>query len=158
MGRSSDTEIVSTLTGRIPLWGECYTYFLQKPIQGYGYGAFWTSQHIAEISAVQGWVIGSSHSVYFEQALQLGIVGLFSYIMVLKAALLKSVKLEKVTDNHRPMFFVLFFSFCFVHGFLESALAHHRFMMYLFLVGLMRLGFFKLPVRKSVSSFYYEQG
>jgi exopolysaccharide production protein ExoQ len=149
MGRSSDAESVSTLTGRTPLWGECLTYMQQKPFQGYAYGGFWTGQHVAEISASQGWVIGASHSVYIEQVLQLGIIGLLTYIMILTAALWRAIKLlKRLKDEPGYLFLILFIGFCCINGLLESILSDHRFMMFLFMVCLIRVAFYHWPVGK----------
>jgi O-antigen ligase len=146
MGRSSDAESVSTFTGRTPLWQECLTYIRHKPIQGYGYGGFWTRKHISEISASRGWVIGASHSVYLEQALQLGIVGLFAYIMILTGALLRSIRSLKRNDDPGDRFLILLFGFGLLHGLLESILADHRFVMFLYMVGFIRVGFYHLAM------------
>ena len=73
LGRAEETG--SSLTGRLPLWEDLSAYVVRKPMQGYGFGAFWTPKHIYEIAVSQEWVISEAHSSYLDTALQLGIIG-----------------------------------------------------------------------------------
>jgi O-antigen ligase len=83
MGRT-DQDISGTmsLTGRLPLWQNLLEYAEAKPFQGYGYGSFFTVDHIREISDRQGWPIAECHSVFLEVLLGLGLVGLLAYTVI----------------------------------------------------------------------------
>lgn len=73
LGRETN---VGSLDGRVQLWTALTPYFHQRPLSGFGYGAFWTPQRISDISASQGWGIGEAHSSYIELLLALGVPGL----------------------------------------------------------------------------------
>jgi len=74
MGRA-DNEM-STFTGRVPLWQELLQEFVpQRPLVGHGYGAFWTADHIAEVSRSQDWVTTHAHSSYIDLVLNVGYIG-----------------------------------------------------------------------------------
>ena len=81
LGRGDATT--SSLSGRIPLWIQCFSYIDQRPLLGYGYGGFWTAAHILKFSTTQGWGIGGEHSAYVHLLLCLGIIGLASYALIL---------------------------------------------------------------------------
>ncbi|HET7208405.1 MAG TPA: O-antigen ligase family protein [Terriglobales bacterium] len=73
-GAEGQASIVS-LTGRLPLWGECLEYSLRHPLHGYGYNTFLSSNTLLAISDPSGWM-SSPHSAYLGTFLELGIVGL----------------------------------------------------------------------------------
>lgn len=73
MGRN---EKVSTLTGRLPLWGALLNRSESRRAQGFGFGAFWTVSHNESIHDEVGWIAGHAHSGYVEILIGLGVVGL----------------------------------------------------------------------------------
>ncbi|MCC6152764.1 MAG: O-antigen ligase family protein [Candidatus Hydrogenedentes bacterium] len=83
MGRT-DQDISGTmsLTGRLPLWQNLLEYAEARPFLGYGYGSFFTLEHIREISNRQGWPIAECHSVFLEVLLGLGLVGMLTYTVI----------------------------------------------------------------------------
>jgi exopolysaccharide production protein ExoQ len=89
LGRT-DSRNTATLTDRIPLWKECFEFVKKKPLCGYGYGSFWSMEHIFAIAASQhkenpegqGWGASGSCSVYIELLLGLGLIGLILYICI----------------------------------------------------------------------------
>ena len=52
LGRGANE--VSTLTGRTFLWKHLMDYIGNRPLVGYGFGAFWTTSHIREFSSLVG--------------------------------------------------------------------------------------------------------
>ncbi len=58
MGRADHDP--SSLTGRVPLWEELLGYVQYRPLVGYGFNSFWTSERIAEISHSQEWLLSSA--------------------------------------------------------------------------------------------------
>jgi O-antigen ligase len=72
-----------TLTGRIPLWGELLSYISSRPVQGYGYDAFWTARRVAELSNWQSWALFVGDCAYLDVVLGLGLVGGIIYILIL---------------------------------------------------------------------------
>ncbi len=92
-------ENMATLTGRVPLWEHCLAYVAQRPFLGYGYNNFWSPEHVEQISAVQGWVVGAAHSTYLELLLDLGLVGLILYGLIVFFAAGHSVRTFAVSRN-----------------------------------------------------------
>jgi exopolysaccharide production protein ExoQ len=68
----------STLTGRIPLWQLVFKEIAARPIQGYGFSAFWNSWEGERVSETVNWEVAvpNSHNGFLEVCLGLGIIGL----------------------------------------------------------------------------------
>jgi len=112
---------VETFTGRAELWQDLVPYVYDKPVTGYGFGAFWTPQHIDSISQTEGWGVAESHSLYMDIALALGIVGLALYGAVLVLGLCRAGSLLHVHSGPGTRFLFLLFVFVVIHGWTESA-------------------------------------
>lgn len=149
LGRSTEIETLYTLNSRTSLWRVCLSYIWQRFFIGYGYGGFWTPGHISLFSEAQAWFVGESHSAYFEQALQLGVIGLLSYIFILKCALLRALISLKKERGYGQQFIVLLIIYCIFHGLLESAVVSHKLVMFLLIVGLLQIGFKYFPLKES---------
>jgi exopolysaccharide production protein ExoQ len=87
LGRGEQSD---SLTGRLPLWDELWSYAVLRPLQGYGYQAFWTTDHIASISREMEWPITESHSAYIDALLQIGLIGLIIAITSVLICLVRS--------------------------------------------------------------------
>ncbi len=77
-----DTD-ATTMTVRYELWTALTPYLRERPLTGYGFGAFWTPEHISDISASQGWHVGEAHSSYLELLLAVGVPGLLLFALAL---------------------------------------------------------------------------
>jgi len=139
LGREDPTTY--TLTGRIPLWNECLEYVSKRPFIGYGYNSFWTPHHIREISDDQEWGVSAGHSVYLELLLNVGIIGMITFVLIFILGIKKSVKYLKVSRNIVYAFLCALLVFCLFDGILESAIINPSFLMFLSMVVLARLGF-----------------
>jgi len=82
MGRS-DTENTATASNRTPLWGDVTDFISERPFTGYGFHAFWTTEHIDEISKHLGWVVPNAHNTYLDETLSAGIFGMLLYAFLL---------------------------------------------------------------------------
>jgi exopolysaccharide production protein ExoQ len=92
---------VSTLTNRIPLWQECIRYSTERPILGFGYGAFWTPRRIVAVSTPpqMAWIpesdqilpdsiyLDTAHNMYLETTLDTGVIGAFLFAAMLIASI-----------------------------------------------------------------------
>ena len=67
-----------TLTGRTALWGEVIQRIADRPLLGYGYGAFWVSGAgpAEALRAAIGWDTPHSHNGFLDFSLDLGLLGL----------------------------------------------------------------------------------
>jgi exopolysaccharide production protein ExoQ len=72
LGKSPD------LTGRTELWSLVAREIGERPIQGWGYFAFWgaTNPIANDISASLGWTVPQAHNAILEILLELGVLGI----------------------------------------------------------------------------------
>jgi len=78
----------STLTGRSDLWADAQRYFMERPVLGVGYQAFWQiGNQRAELQWLSHHVpIGAGfnfHNLYLNTAVELGIVGVIMLCILL---------------------------------------------------------------------------
>lgn len=74
--RGEEAQSLTSLTGRVPLWEELLgTYFGQRPMIGYGFGAFWRPEVISLMWESVGWPATSAHNGLLEEALATGLIG-----------------------------------------------------------------------------------
>ncbi len=97
-------ESVGTLTGRIPLWKECFKWAAERPIQGYGFNALTSPKNIEMIARNVGWVPNSIHSGYIDAIVGLGYVGAVAMISFLVSALARAYNLSR---RHPEYIFVV---------------------------------------------------
>ncbi|HRI87316.1 MAG TPA: O-antigen ligase family protein [Candidatus Hydrogenedentes bacterium] len=123
MGRT-DQDISGTmsLTGRLPLWQDLIEYAAVRPFQGYGYGSFFTVEHIREISDRQGWPIAECHSVFLEVLLGLGVIGLIAYSLIQFIGIAVAARYFRVTLDPHFAFLGGLLVLGVIGGFSESTL------------------------------------
>jgi O-antigen ligase len=120
-----DSSDLATFTGRTPLWEECLKYAARKPILGYGLGGFWNARHVYEISTDQGWAVGIGHSMYLDQLLDMGVVGVGVFLSILVLAIRRSILLNKATVDGNYAFSLSFLVFYLLGGVLETVLPYY---------------------------------
>jgi O-antigen ligase len=78
-----------SLTGRVPLWSALADDIAQRPILGYGYGAYFLdwSPRLQWVERLIQWTASEAHDAYIELVLQLGVVGLVLGVWPLLATL-----------------------------------------------------------------------
>jgi len=106
-GRAASTADVGTLTGRTQLWSELLTYVRIRPLLGYGFGAFWTAEHTADVSLALGWAVPHAHNGYLEIVLELGVVGLSLFVTTFVAAVVHAVRQLHVNHEDVEALFTL---------------------------------------------------
>lgn len=74
---SSGTE---SLTGRMPLWEDMAESFRDRPLWGYGFGAFWTPDNLLRVWSRLHWRPPHGHSGFFDEALGTGLIGLTLFL------------------------------------------------------------------------------
>jgi exopolysaccharide production protein ExoQ len=80
------------LTGRTEIWTLSLSSIAERPILGYGYGAFWDgSEQGAQVRQLVGWDVPSAHNGYIEIALDLGIVGFLICFAACSVAIRRAV-------------------------------------------------------------------
>jgi len=74
-----------SLTGRAPLWDLLMEIAAKRPLNGYGYGAFWVAGNpiTLYVNAVSGWYVPEAHNGYLDLQLQTGLPGLLLAVTIL---------------------------------------------------------------------------
>ena len=114
LGRTdlSDTQ---TLTGRVPLWTELINYIAKRPLQGYGFNAFWTPNHVYKISKQVQWSVPGAHNDYIELLLGVGIVGFTTYVIILSFAIKRSLILcRNKSEPYSAFCWMILIFYCIV--------------------------------------------
>lgn len=77
LGREADggANTVGGLNGRVPLWGWCLEPFMESPVLGYGFDAFWTPKRMQAATEDLEWTIPNAHNALLDVGLNLGFVG-----------------------------------------------------------------------------------
>jgi O-antigen ligase len=120
MGRDQDFSDVSSLTGRVPIWEQVLSDVAERPIGGYGNGAFWTPQRVLTYSYIHDWEFTHAHSAYFETLLNVGAVGLVLGLSLVACALWSALQHHKLTDDRAYRFIVALFTLALIHGLADS--------------------------------------
>jgi len=82
----------TTLTGRDAVWGESLRAVAERPVLGYGYGAFWEGTGAAEdIRARLQWPVPNAHNGLLDVTLDLGLVGAVLTVLLLFSLLARGV-------------------------------------------------------------------
>jgi exopolysaccharide production protein ExoQ len=140
LGRD-DNEQVTSLTGRVPLWEELSGSIERRPLQGYGFNSFWTSDQIDEISESQSWAISVAHSTYLDLTLGIGLIGVGLWVAVVALGLFSAARRQASSPSIGFAFIGVLLMFGLLHGALESAFANPGFVPLLALAGLAMLAF-----------------
>ncbi len=103
----------ASLTGRVPMWLYVLeTYFVKRPLFGYGFGAFWLQPGVNQaVQSVVGWLypVKVSDNGYLDVLLNLGVAGLFVLLAILVTAFRRVFRIALVGRDliHFFPFFVL---------------------------------------------------
>lgn len=90
-----------TLTGRTDIWGYVITDIYQRPLLGWGYQAFWSTDNPAawKISDALHWWVPQAHNGLFEILLSVGLVGAALFIYVWGRTVWLSLKCMRTSEN-----------------------------------------------------------
>ena len=94
---------LTDLTGRTQLWEVLISYIKEKPIFGYGYGAF--KQEIIQINS---WIPTHGHNLWLHQIYETGIVGNLIFQIVLVSSFLVSIKHNRIFGFSYLFYIILF--------------------------------------------------
>ncbi len=104
----------TTLTGRGDMWPYIFEMIGQKPILGYGYGAFWSGPDTPSfyIWRATGWTPPNSHNGFLDLWLQIGLIGLLIYIFGFLAVTLPKafywLRATKTSDGFWPLTYITY--------------------------------------------------
>jgi exopolysaccharide production protein ExoQ len=141
---------VESFAGRSSVWADLVPYMKDRPIQGYGYGGFWTPTIRSVIDDKEGWEVPDAHSTYIDYILTLGAVGIILYALCLAAGLGRAFSSFRRTQDPHFAFLAGILIFCLVDGFLESAAGEVSPILCLTTIALVRLAF--VPLQQTHST------
>lgn len=121
LGRADTEDTLGSLSGRLPLWAQLYGFMLERPFLGFGYGGFWTPDHIQSVMNEQGWPLSHAHNAYIDMVLELGPLGGLAYLFILLLGMRRAFVLQRLT--HSPVYscFGMILLFALLNGLMESA-------------------------------------
>jgi exopolysaccharide production protein ExoQ len=136
-------EHLSNLNGRTELWELLLGYAAKHPLTGYGYRSFWTPSMINDVSDELYWGISSSHSVYLEALLGVGLIGLALFLWSVGAATIRSFSLWMRTSEIGFAFAAGLFFYGAIDGVMESGFFAPSFLTWIAGCCLVRLSLFR---------------
>nr|WP_236117301.1 O-antigen ligase family protein [Hassalia byssoidea] len=117
-----------SLTGRTPLWGYVLIRLMERPLLGYGRGAFWApnSQYAAEIGEAisPGWVPPHAHNGFVDLALDVGLIGFSLFLISYFTVFLRALKQAYATKNPEKLWSLVYLIFLAMNNLTESLLLH----------------------------------
>jgi len=115
-----------TFTGRQTIWDFSLYFIHERPLLGWGYGAFWgVGLESNNIFYSDGFIenYGQSHNGYLDVALQLGLSGLLIvFLLFIKSLCASFYQLLGNSRNYIDSVAFTFFMFFVLHNLLESTL------------------------------------
>ncbi len=115
-----------TLTGRTILWATVLMRLGQRPLLGYGRGAFWSPQapygQEAGRAVSPGFVAPHSHNGFFDIALDVGYIGLLLFLIIYFRAFFLALKRAYATKNSENLWPLAFLMFLAMNNVTESYL------------------------------------
>jgi len=94
LGGKIGADTFGTLDGRLPLWGLLVEYINERPLLGYGFGAFWNPNQMQLVWSRLTWQPPVGHSGYLDETLGTGLVGIVLLLSAWLAALLAALRLR----------------------------------------------------------------
>ncbi|MFT4518010.1 MAG: exopolysaccharide production protein ExoQ [Halioglobus sp.] len=133
-----------TAGGRVQLWRYLLVHIQEKPVTGYGLGAFWRGEHGPSANVWQsvGWRPPNGHNGYIDLLLDLGAVGLILILLGVVMAGIKSIvsfKTPQHLDRKLPMI-VLMVAILLANVAESSLVSANNIMWILFVVCVINLG------------------
>jgi exopolysaccharide production protein ExoQ len=116
-----------SLTGRTPIWGYALTRLMERPLLGYGRGAFWApnSQYAVEAGqAIGGWIPPHGHNGLVDLALDVGLIGLSLFLISYFTVFLRALKQAYGTKNPEELWSLVYLTFLAMNNVTESCLLY----------------------------------
>lgn len=75
IARGETAAEIGELSGRTRLWPELLSHYFDRPLHGYGFGAFWTVDETLAIWRAVRWPAVNAHNGYLDELLATGVIG-----------------------------------------------------------------------------------
>lgn len=122
-----------TFTGRTEVWAVVLQQIAQRPLLGYGNGAFWLVNADA-MNTMLYWHPGQSHNSYLEICLDLGIAGLLLIVLLLVDALRRAGRVRRVYGDFAGVSMLSLAVLTVVHSFAEADFLRMHIIWFVFLI------------------------
>lgn len=119
MGRDKELADPSKLTGRLPIWKHAWELYSDRPLLGFGYGAFWTELRLSDFERRNGWPLAHAHSSYLESLVNLGLLGFSLGISISLIALVRSIRISKLPGYSEARMIAALILMAYVSGITE---------------------------------------
>lgn len=117
-----------SLTGRTPIWGYALTRLMERPLLGYGRGAFWApnSQYAVEAGEVigSGWIAPHAHNGFVDLALDVGLIGLSLFLISYFTIFIWALNQAYATKNPEKLWSLVYLTFLAMNNVTESCLLY----------------------------------
>jgi exopolysaccharide production protein ExoQ len=143
---------IHSFNGRTEIWDEVSYYVHRRPVLGYGYGGFWNEDHITEMSAENQWGVGAGHSAYLDCLLELGLVGLITYVLAFLLGIRRAFYLHRISHNAAFAFLGAVLVFSALDGLLESILMTPTLPLFVSMIAAIRLACASSPRKPEEAS------
>lgn len=124
-----------TLTGRTLIWREAWELVVQRPLLGYGYGAFWVdgSEAASRLQEAVRWSTPTAHNGYLDLLLELGVVGLTLFGLSASTTIFRILARVRSIERTLLLSCCASISFVLIYNLVESAmLEQHHLLTYLY--------------------------
>jgi O-antigen ligase len=114
----------ATLTGRTDIWAAVLLSIAERPFLGYGYSAFWAGWNgpaLAVVGSV-GWETPHSHNGLLDLWLDLGAVGLLTFLVGLGLAAKAGVRIARHTSTAAGLWPLSYLTFLMIMNLAEASL------------------------------------
>ena len=125
-----------TLTGRTELWHAVEHAIGSKPVAGWGFGGFWSQSHGPSQQLLQSvnWDALSSHEGFLEMALNLGLLGTVSVLVLLLRILARAQVLARSANPTVGLYATAIVGFAIIYNLAEADLFKSRSLLTVLLV------------------------
>jgi len=110
-----------TFTDRVPLWNMLVDLGQKRPLLGYGYGAFWTPERVAQIDDN----LTQSHNGYLDVFLEGGVLAI-ALLGILLLSVFNNIRKHGAVDYECAVLRLSFLATILLANVTESALANER--------------------------------
>ncbi|MBW4481990.1 MAG: O-antigen ligase family protein [Tildeniella torsiva UHER 1998/13D] len=125
------------LSGRTELWEAAIDKIKERPWIGYGYQGFWQEGGGAtEIWKQEGYKPPHAHNGYINIALDLGLVGLFIFLLLLINNYIRSMVYLRFSRSSIGLWPLLYITFFGVYNYSENTIVEHNSIFWMLLVSI----------------------
>jgi O-antigen ligase len=116
-----------TLSGRTELWDAAFDMIAARPLLGYGFQSFW----IDDGAATYIWKLVQyrpphAHNGYINIALDLGLIGLFLFVLNLTITYSRSIRWAKLEGTIWGLFPLIYITFLIIYNQSENTIVEHN--------------------------------